>query len=200
MSKQDRSEYWYLFIGLFVFILICIVSASCTTQLKVEKWNRAHPVEAAEYCAETFPVVDQTEVRVDTLSDTVTVVRSISVFDTLYMEGKPVLVHTKCPPSQVITRTIRKDSLIRRENTARVEALTGQLQVVGGLLADRDRVIADKDKRIAELEAQITAKNKRLFWLYLLIGGLLVALFRKPLITLAFKLISPIRGIPPPVG
>lgn len=38
------------------YLLFIILFASCTTQEKVTKWNDAHKLEAAKYCAEKFPV------------------------------------------------------------------------------------------------------------------------------------------------
>jgi hypothetical protein len=110
-----------------LFILLLVFLTSCTTARKVANWNQKHPVKAAAYCATHFPPIEWTEVRTDTLIDTITTSYPVWVFDTLYVEGDTVVMKAKCPPSKTITRTIRDTIKTRVRDSALVKSIGGEL-------------------------------------------------------------------------
>jgi hypothetical protein len=118
MTKKQRREKFWLAVGYTVALAVLVLMmasafSGCTTQRKVEKWNDKHPVKSAKYCTSRFPPIEWTRERVDTLLDTITITQPLYVFDTLYVEGDTVVLKTKCPPSQTITKTVTKEKEIR---------------------------------------------------------------------------------------
>ena len=86
--------------------------------------------------------------------------------------------------TQTVTKTI--------ENTARIEDLTYKL-------ISKDRELGAADTKIGTLEedkdvlkGKVKAKNKKIWWLYVIIACLSAWILRRPII----KLINPLRIIP----
>lgn len=69
----------------------------------------------------------------------------------------------------------------------KMETKLGQAETKIGALEDEN----------SKLKATIEKKNKKIFWLYIIIAVLLAWIFRKGLLRLALKIINPIRAIPP---
>lgn len=185
---MDRDTKLNLATGAIIFALVCLWAffSSCTTQRKVEKWNAKHPVKAASYCARTFPPIEWTEYVRDTLTDTVTVTEPLYVFDTLYVEGDTVVMKTKCPPSKVITRTIRDTVRTRVRDSAAVYALQGTLRAAEDLI--------QADKKLIDSQNNLIAKGRGLVLkMGLIIILLLLWIFRKPIL----NLLNPIKKIYP---
>jgi hypothetical protein len=147
-----------------VFAIICVVFGTlvsgCTTQKKVQKWNDKHQVKAAAYCATRFPPIEWTRERVDTLLDTITITQPLYVFDTLYVEGDTVVLKTKCPPSQTITKTVTKEKEVRVRDSALTVLLQGNIEQLEGISADKDKEIAIAKDRLGE------AKKSRNWWMW----------------------------------
>lgn len=174
------------------YIIIILLLTSCVSSKKVHKYLDKHPEEAAQFCAEAFPV-----------KDTV-IVRDSIRFDTLYLETEPEIIRdsfwlkgdtiirqvTKnCPPHQVVTKTVTKDSLIIRRDRAYE---TVQANEITRLLKEMQK----KNGEIVELEGKLKAKTKKM-WLFLFIAiGLGIWNFRKQILSLLARLIVPVK-IPP---
>ena len=108
--------FWYSFIIVSLFLLF-----GCSSERKIskavdtlKKYDRLD-----DTCAENYPVIDKIVVKSDTTWDTI-YVEPPTVYDTVYKEGEVIVLEDKtiCPPAKIITRTIRKDSLIMRRDVA----------------------------------------------------------------------------------
>lgn len=171
-----------------VAIVILTLLLSCGTQKNAIKWMQEHPEQASKYCAEAFPVK-------------IIPVDSVVRFDTLYIDNTPIAdedsisepdryfniddsvvkvspvnpVWTarkiKCPPTQIITRTITKTNNVIDSalNVAHRLAYTTEHKV---------RVQAENDRD----EWKVKAQNR--FWMIvaacMTILLLLFILFKKP--------------------
>jgi hypothetical protein len=145
------------------FALVCWVFAtffaSCTTQRKVEKWNDKHPVKAAAYCTETFPVIEWIKYRDTTLFDTVLKPGETRI-DTVITKGDTVIIKRECPPSQTITKTVTKEKEIRVRDSAWALMLMDNINQLEGISADKDKEIAIAKDRLGE------AKKSRNWWMW----------------------------------
>lgn len=114
-------------IVLLILAAIGAVSMGCNTAKRAHQYANAHPEEFAEFCAEEYPVKDSLVVRDSVHFDTL-YVEGVTLTDTLVIEGKTVILDRPCPPQRVVTKVVRKDSTIYRENTARVAHLGAEIK------------------------------------------------------------------------
>jgi hypothetical protein len=136
METKNDNLGCSLILGVALLVLFLgFLLTGCTTQRKAVKYFDNHGFAAAQYCAGAYPVKDSTVY----LHGQTTVVHHTDTIpgDSIpcpvekgtLNQGTPVYVH--CPPSthtiDTITRT--DTTVLYRENTARVAALTGQLAV-----------------------------------------------------------------------
>lgn len=161
-----------------VLIIIMTWMVSCTTQRKAERFYKKHPDKLAQKCAETFPV-----------KDSIVVIDSVH-FDTLYIEGEPVIIRDsffikgdtivrqitkECPKVQTITKVIRHDSIIYRRDAAYEATLEHEL--------------AAKETALGALQSKYDdtkdARNKWRLWCLITWG--IIAAF------LSIKILSPIK-------
>ncbi len=176
----DLRKLLALFFLMIALFLLLIMFAGCNPQRKIDKAKLRldSSGQAAAYCALRFPVKDSIIIRDsvhfdtlyqgETFFDTVTVIKSDTVFKTI----------VKTLPAQVITKTQVVTKEVWRENTAKYEALKTEYdkcKAEGGKLRQES---AQKSAKITQIKNQRSTA-------YLLCLLLLVVLFRKPL----FKLI-----------
>ena len=151
------------------FILLFGLVACNTAQRQLEKTQLylfKHPEFTAEICAENFPdKPDSVIVKTDTLTEILFMDSLVFNTDTLYRDSLGFKYRTV---TKVVTKTIRKDSIIYRENKAERERLNLMLidcqKNNNVLLAKLD----EKDKIIADWKGKA---KKRWLWIALLIGG-----------------------------
>lgn len=156
--------------GLGLLLTVAVLTCSCNPTKRLRAIDAKHPLATATFCAERFPVTENTTVRVDTVTDV------------QYLPAEPyyidcdsarlhrtdtgrLLVHVPCPPAQLITRLVTKDSIVRVENRAAIVAA---------------RLTADKWQ--AKHETVIKWRNRFAWaagigWI-LIIGTVLIRLFR----------------------
>ena len=111
-------------------IILLVLLCSCNAQKRFATIAAKHPNDAAHACAALFPVHDSVIVHTDTVTTTtqgetqyVTVNCDSAVKYKHDTTG--VLVRLACPPAQLITKVVTKDSIVYVENTARIKALEG---------------------------------------------------------------------------
>lgn len=191
-----RKEQIQLLAALIVFILIMLLT-SCTTERKATRYFNEHKPVAANYCAEAFPVKDSMSViertKYDTLYAPVYMVDTVVRFDTLINERAVTLtrpVKVPCPSVPIITKTVTRDSIHFLENTARIDACEYTIQ-------DLQVKVLTQAARIDTLQDKVKHKNKAILWLLLIIVVESIYIFRKPLMSLAMRLIVPIKNIYP---
>ncbi len=151
------------------YLIIAIFLFGCNTaqrQLsKTQEYLFKHPEFSSGYCAEQFPdKPDSVIVKTDTIINIATM--DSLVYDTLLMRHDSLLLRTIVKTKIV---TIRKDSIIYRENRSEQERL--QL----GLLAcqTNNGVTLQKNLKLEQDLASWKSKAKtRWWWIALLIGGI----------------------------
>jgi hypothetical protein len=119
-----------------LLLLTTIILSSCLTEKraikKIALISAKHPNVLALSCADKFPNKETIEVRetikLDTLLD----------IDTLYRDSiiNNELVKYVYLPGKTITKTIKRDSVIRIENTAKVFLLEEKLKASNEVLID----------------------------------------------------------------
>ena len=147
-----------------LFVVIVSLLFSCTNKIaKAKDTFDNNKKEAAEYCADKFPV--KTEyIKGDSVLVLDTLYVGENVFDTVTVETKDTVYRTitKTLPAKVINKTIRITDTIVKENTARIEDFNIQLrnkEIENGILkADRDNW---KSKA-----------KQRFWWLLIAIGAM----------------------------
>lgn len=117
-------------------LLLTIILTSCLTEKRATKQlaliSAKHPNVLALSCADKFPNKETIEIRetikLDTLLD----------IDTLYRDSviNNELVKYVYLPGKTITKTIKRDSIIRVENTAKVFLLEDKLKASNEVLIE----------------------------------------------------------------
>lgn len=164
---------WY---GAALLVIVLVLS-SCMTPKKAVDYLKKKDL-LADTCAANFPVQDTT------------IVKDSIHFDTLYLELEPEILRDsffimgdtivreitkKCPEIKTIVKTIKHDSIIIRRDRA-FEAV--QDKALRSSQIENQKLTADKEK----LQGKVTKKNKIIWWLILVVAGLTLYTFRKPLI------------------
>lgn len=145
-------------------LFISIAFISCNPVKKAIKTFNENPEAAAAYCADKFPVED-IRVITDTIEKT----------DTL-IEGKfieipcdTVTLTAVCPPSKVITRTIRiTDTIIKRDQAKEI--------TLQNTVGQRDKTIGEQAVTINRIQGELDKmKEKRNWWriVALILAGVL---------------------------
>ena len=109
-------------------LLLTILFASCMTEKQSVKKlaiiNSKYPELIAQNCSDKFPIRETIEVREtithDTLKSTDTLIKDTVINNEI--------IRYIYLPGQTITKTIKKDSVIRLENTAKLFILEGKLK------------------------------------------------------------------------
>jgi len=105
--------------------ILCLGFLACNTaQRKLEKTQEylfKHPEFSAGYCAEQFPdKADSVIVKTDTITEIQFMDSIVFDTDTLFRDSLGFKYRTI---TKIVTKTIRKDSIIYRENRAEQERL-----------------------------------------------------------------------------
>lgn len=114
---------------IFFILMALLLLAGCMTARKAEDYLKSKN-KLAEVCATNFPVHDSTYTKDSIAFDTITKAgEPVFLRDSFYIVGDTIVktVYKQCPAQQTITKTVMHDSIIIRENTARVAALQQQL-------------------------------------------------------------------------
>jgi hypothetical protein len=132
------------------YLLIILLLVSCSVEKQAQKktaWLIAHD-KLDDVCARIYPVKDSLVVRNSVSFDTLYVENEVFIRDTVTREGRTVYIEKKCPPHQVITKVVNRDSIIYRTNTAEVERLKGEVLSKEKQIKEKDNTIIGKDKKI----------------------------------------------------
>ena len=122
-------------------LLLTILFASCMTEKQSVKKlaiiNSKYPELIAQNCSDKFPIKETIEVREtithDTLKSTDTLIK-----DTVINNEVIRYIYL---PGQTITKTIKKDSVIRLENTAKIFILEGKLKAANEQIIKQKQLI-----------------------------------------------------------
>ena len=122
-------------------LLLTILFASCMTEKQSVKKlaiiNSKYPELIAQNCSDKFPIKETIEVREtithDTLKSTDTLIK-----DTVINNEVIRYIYL---PGQTITKTIKKDSVIRLENTAKLFILEGKLKAANEQIIKQKQMI-----------------------------------------------------------
>ena len=121
-------------------LLLTIILSSCLTEKKSVKQlaliQNKFPSLIVQNCADKFPIKESVEIREVISYDT------IKSVDTLIKDSiiNNEVVHFVYLPGKTITKTIKKDSIIRLENTAKLFVLESKLK------ASNEALIVANDK------------------------------------------------------
>ena len=122
-------------------LLLTILFASCMTEKQSVKKlaiiNSKYPELIAQNCSDKFPIKETIEVREtithDTLKSTDTLIK-----DTVINNEVIRYIYL---PGQTITKTIKKDSIIRLENTAKLFILESKLKAANEQIIKQKQMI-----------------------------------------------------------
>jgi len=109
-------------------LLLTIILSSCLTEKKSVKQlaliQNKFPTLIAQNCADKFPIKESIEIREVVTYDT------IKSIDTLIKDSiiNNEVIRFVYLPGKTITKTIKKDSIIRLENTAKLFVLESKLK------------------------------------------------------------------------
>ena len=123
-------------------LLLTILFASCMTEKQSVKKlaiiNSKYPELIAQNCSDKFPIKETIEVRETITHDT------LKSTDTLIKDSiiNNELVRYVYLPGQTITKTIKKDSVIRLENTAKLFILEGKIKAANEQIIKQKQLIA----------------------------------------------------------
>jgi hypothetical protein len=158
---------WALAVGLM----------SCTTPKKVQKRIYKSVNTLKKYgaldstCATEYPIRESIVYRDSVHFDTL-YTEGLHLIDTVYLDGKPIVIHRQCPDAQVVTKYVTKEVTKIQENTARVSMLQGNIEQLEGISEGKDKDIAVLKDRLGE------AKKSRNWWMIAcLITWAIVALY-----------------------
>lgn len=121
-------------------LLLTIILSSCLTEKKSVKQlaliQNKFPTLIAQNCADKFPIKESIEIREVISYDT------IKSVDTLIKDSiiNNEVIRFVYLPGKTITKTIKKDSIIRLENTAKLFVLESKLK------ASNEALIVANDK------------------------------------------------------
>jgi hypothetical protein len=121
-------------------LLLTIILSSCLTEKKSVKKlaliQNKFPTLIAQNCADKFPIKESVEIREVVTYDT------IKSVDTLIKDSiiNNEVIRFVYLPGKTITKTIKKDSIIRLENTAKLFVLESKLK------ASNEALIVANDK------------------------------------------------------
>lgn len=109
-------------------LLLTIILSSCLTEKKSVKQlaliQNKFPTLIAQNCADKFPIKESVEIREVITYDTIKSVDTL-IKDSLINNEVVRFVYL---PGKTITKTIKKDSIIRLENTAKMFVLESKLK------------------------------------------------------------------------
>jgi len=125
-----------------LLLLTTILLASCMTEKQSVKKlaiiQSKYPELIAQNCADKFPIKESIEVRETITHDT------LKSTDTLIKDSiiNNELIRYVYLPGQTITKTIKRDSVIRLENTAKLFVLESKLKAANEVIIKQKQLIA----------------------------------------------------------
>ena len=125
----------------YLLLLTTILFASCMTEKQSVKKlaiiNSKYPELIAQNCSDKFPIRETIEVREtithDTLKSTDTLIKDTVINNEI--------IRYIYLPGQTITKTIKKDSVIRLENTAKLFVLESKLKAANEQIIKQKQLI-----------------------------------------------------------
>lgn len=125
----------------YLLLLTTILLASCMTEKQSVKKlaiiQSKYPELIAQNCADKFPIKETIEVREtithDTLKSTDTLIKDTVINNEI--------IRYVYLPGQTITKTIKKDSVIRLENTAKLFVLESKLKAANEVIIKQKQLI-----------------------------------------------------------
>lgn len=132
------------------YLLILLLFASCNVEKRTQKkvaWLIAHD-KLDDVCARVYPVRDSIVVKDSVSFDTLYLENEVYLRDTVFREGQTIYREKKCPPVTVVTKTVTKDSIIYRRNTAEEERLKGEILIKENNLIVKDETINKQQAKI----------------------------------------------------
>ena len=125
----------------YLLLLTTILLASCMTEKQSVKKlaiiQSKYPELIAQNCSDKFPIRETIEVREtithDTLKSTDTLIKDTVINNEI--------IRYIYLPGQTITKTIKKDSVIRLENTAKLFVLEGNLKAANEQIIKQKQLI-----------------------------------------------------------
>lgn len=135
---------------------LAIALAGCMTEKKVTRWNDKHYEKAAKYCAKEFPIKETIVVRDSVHFDTL-YREGLHLIDTVFIEGKPVVIRRQCPPNEVVTKYVTKEVTKIQKDSAEAVLLRTNISVLQGVTVTQGNEIAvlkDKAKEAKEARSK----------------------------------------------
>lgn len=155
-------------------LILLLGFVACNPLKKTQRYLFEHPEFTAEICAENFPdKADSVIIKTDTITEVIINDPIIEITDTAYFDT------SNCKPITILktkTITIRKDSIIYRENRAEQERLQLALISANKNITDliAKNTVLEQDRNDWKGKAKT-----RWLWIALLIGGAAaVAIFK----------------------
>lgn len=165
----------------FLVILLILSSCNPVRQLNRAEARLAEAGRLPAICADRFPIKDTTYIK-DTLIRIDTLLSGEYIFDTLRVNDTLYKIEYK--PLEIIkTKLLTK--VIKVEDRAKVEALSTRVS----------QLEANRGTLIQELAEYKDKAKYRLYWLILLICGILGFTIRKPLIKLVKWHLTPYNNL-----
>lgn len=122
-------------------LLLTILFASCMTEKQSVKKlaiiNSKYPELIAQNCSDKFPIRESVEVRETITHDTLKSIDTL-IKDTVINNE---IIRYIYLPGQTVTKTIKKDSVIRLENTAKLFVLDGKLKAANEQIIKQKQLI-----------------------------------------------------------
>jgi hypothetical protein len=185
MNKQTRTV---ILIILAIYLIgVIMVFSSCNpvnNVLNDETKSRIvfNELSAKGWCANDTTIINKSDTTI--LFDTLYTVDTNT--DTVELTNIKEVVKTKLVTKTITIRDTIKSIVVDRSQAI---ALQNEVNLLKNRLADQNLKISEQ---VDEIKTAKKSKNKAWLYLWLLIGGIGIYLFRKPLL----KLISPLKFIP----
>lgn len=186
-----------LFIVLSLFLL-----TGCVTEKKAKQYAYANKEKLAEWCADCFPVKEQT-VKIDTVTllDTFTTIDSIPVIVTVDCPDG-TQIQKECPPQlytkQTVTQLINSEIKVRDRAFERVlsDSLNRASERHKRELESKEDVVKQKDIEKAKMQVKIDAletQNEKQSKAIKKLKSVLIGILGIALIRLFFKYYKPFK-------
>jgi hypothetical protein len=162
MNYEQKIWLRYFIIVLIIFLIIRLLPG-CSVEHKAHtkaSWLIAHD-KLGEFCNLLYPPKpDSIVTRDTTLYDTIPG-ESVIIHDSVRCKDSIIYRDVKCPPAQVIIKTLLKDTTIYRENPNQRAAYESQLR-------GKDNQIKAKDDIIINQQVTIDKEDKWKVWFIIL--------------------------------
>jgi hypothetical protein len=151
-----------------LYFLLVLLLGSCTTLTKSTRYLNRHSLEAAEYCAQKFPIVETTTVKTDTIYQEI-----LLSGDSVECPPATLPKKVKCPDVRFKEKVITETVVKVQENTAKITACELELTQA------KEQLLQEKQAHLKTLN-HLTKVRYQYYGLVLLI-----------LLAVAYKLFKP---------